>query len=71
MTRKKLSFCVYIIHLLAHSWDMLPADVYSILNSTGILDDYVISCYDTLHTLGSNYLTEDLTDFVREKGVKV
>ncbi|MFI3214138.1 MAG: DUF3791 domain-containing protein [Eubacteriales bacterium] len=42
-----------------------------ILNSTGILDDYVISCYDTLHTLGKEYLIEDITEFVREKGVRL
>ena len=25
-------------------------NVYIILNSTGILDDYIIKCYDVLHT---------------------
>ena len=42
-----------------------------ILNSTGIFDDYVIKCYDVLHTQGKEYLVEDITDFAREKGVNV
>ena len=50
---------------------MSPAKVYKILNSTGILDNYIIKCYDVLHTQGKEYLVEDITDYVREKGVNV
>lgn len=32
---------------------------------------YVIACYDTLHTLGKEYLVEDITEFVKEKGIHV
>lgn len=39
------------------------------LNTTGILDHYIIPCYDILHTLGKEYLVEDITDFVKEKGI--
>ena len=35
------------------------------------LDDYIIKCYDVLHTLGKEYLVEDITEFVREKGIDV
>lgn len=48
-----------------------PASVYKILNTTGILDNYIIRCYDVLHTQGKEYLVEDITEFVREKGVLV
>lgn len=50
---------------------MPPTKVYEILNSTGILDDYIIACYDVLHTQGKEYLVEDITEYVREKGVMV
>ena len=46
-------------------------EVYKILNSTGILDHYIIPYYDVLHTLGKEYLVEDITDFVREKGIRL
>jgi len=45
--------------------------VYNILNRTHISDDYIFVCYDTLHTLGTEYLVEDITEFVKEKGVAV
>ena len=67
----ELRFSVFILHSLAEAWQKTPAEVYSILNDTSILDDYVIKCYDTLHTLGREYLIDDITGFVNEKGVAI
>lgn len=69
--KKKLTFVVFILHALGQHWNMTTPEVYDILNSTGILDDYIIKCYDVLHTLGKEYLVEDITEFVREKGIDV
>lgn len=56
---------------LAENWKKTPAAVYEIPNSTGILDNYIIPSYDVLHTLGKEYLVEDITEFVKEKGVSL
>ena len=69
--KKELSFSIFMLYSLADKWKMSPAKVYKILNSTGILDEYIIKCYDVLHTQGREYLVEDITDYVREKGVNV
>lgn len=69
--KKELEFSIFILYSLAHKWHKTPAEVYSILNATGILDNYVIAGYDMLHTLGKEYLVEDITDYVKEKGVTV
>lgn len=34
-----------------------------------ILYDYIVPSYDVLHTFSSRYLMEDLTEYMREKGV--
>ncbi len=66
---KELSFCIFVLYSLADKWKKTPATVYEILNTTGILDNYIIPCYDVLHTQGKEYLVEDITEFVKEKGV--
>lgn len=71
LEKKKLTFVVFILHALGQHWNMTTPEVYEILNTTGILDDYIIKCYDVLHTLGKKYLVEDITEFVREKGIDV
>lgn len=68
---KELSFSIFVLYSLAEKWEKTPAAVYKILNSTGILDNYIIAGYDMLHTLGKEYLVEDITEFVKEKGVNV
>lgn len=68
---KELVFSIFILYGLAEKWEKTPAAVYDILNATGILDDYVIAGYDVLHTLGKEYLVEDITEYAREKGVCV
>ncbi len=69
--KNELTFVIFMIHSLADEWKMSPPKVYKILHTTGILDNYIIKCYDALHILGKEYLVEDITDYVREKGVNV
>jgi len=69
--KKELVFSIFMLYSLAEKWKMSPTKVYKILNSTRILDDYIIACYDVLHTQGKEYLVEDITEYVREKGVMV
>lgn len=66
---KELDFSIFMLYSLASKWKKTPSAVYQILNSTGILDNYIIACYDVLHTQGKEYLVEDITDYVQEKGV--
>ena len=42
--------------------------VYGTLRSTGLLAGYIIPCYDVLHTFSKEYMVEDLTQALREKG---
>lgn len=71
LEKKELTFVVFILYVLGQHWNMTTPEVYDILNSTEILDDYIIKCIDVLHTLGKEYLVEDITEFVREKGIDV
>ena len=65
--KAELEFSIFLIYQLAENWKKTPVEVYSILNRTNILDDYIIKNYDTLHTMGSMALVEDISDFVKEK----
>ena len=70
-TKKELKFSIFLIYNLWEKCQKKPAEVYKILDETHILDDYIFVCYDTLHTLGIEYLVEDVTEYAREKGVSV
>jgi hypothetical protein len=67
----QLKFSIFIIHQIAQTFKK-PADVvYRHLAETGVLDDYIIGCYDSLHTLGREYLIEDVTGLLHDRGVTI
>ncbi len=71
MNKKTMEFTVFLIHALADDWKKPYRVVYQMLNESGILDSYIVPCYDVLHTQGKQYLVEDITEFVKEKGITV
>ncbi len=69
MDETTLEFVTYCISKLAYTLNLSQGEVYRRLESSGILYEYIVPSYDVLHTFGSRYLMEDLTDYMREKGV--
>lgn len=67
--KNTLEFVTYCVSKLAHKLNLSQSDVYARLKNSGILNEYIVPSYDVLHTFGSRYLMEDLTDYMREKGV--
>lgn len=69
MDKKTLEFVTYCICKLSQLLNLSQREVYERLNKSGILYDYIVPSYDVLHTFSSRYLLEDLTGYMREKGV--
>lgn len=69
--KKQLEFTVFIINKLSYYLEKPVYEIYRILEETDVLDNYIIECYDVLHTLGSEYLMEDISEVLRERGVNI
>lgn len=69
MDKNTLEFVTYCISKLSQKLKISQREVYRRLKSSGILYGYIIPSYDVLHTFGSRYLMDDLTDYMRQKGV--
>lgn len=69
MDHNNIEFVTFCIGNLSRRLGMSATDVYLKLKQSGILTDYIIPCYDVLHTFGKEYLMEDLTEYMKEKGV--
>jgi hypothetical protein len=66
-----IDFAIYLIYLLGKEYNRTAPEMYRVLDETKILDDYILHCYDTLHTLGNEYLVHDIGSFIEERGVKL
>lgn len=69
MDKKTLEFVTFCIGRLSMSLKLPQQEVYKRLKDSGILYDYIVPSYDVLHTFSSRYLMEDLTGYMKEKGV--
>ena len=69
MDEKTLEFVTFCISKLSILLKLPQEDIYSRLEKSGILYDYIIPSYDVLHTFSERYLMLDLMEYMNEKGV--
>jgi len=70
-TDEQLKFSIFIINQISKAIKKPSTVVFNFLAESGVLDDYIIGCYDTLHTLGREYLIEDITGLLHDRGVSI
>lgn len=68
MNKDTFSFIIYLIHAVANAYGLLPSVVYNKLKLTGCIKDYLVPHYDVLHTLGTEYLVEDIKEYLNIRG---
>lgn len=71
MDENSFSFVVYMIHACANRWNVAPSRVYQALKKSGCLDRYLIPCYDILHTQSTDYVVQDIEEYLAEREVSV
>ena len=70
MNNKELLFSVFCIENVAERLGLNGEEIYSILTEkSDILDNYIIPCYDALHTQGKEYIVNDIVEYMQEKGL--
>ena len=68
MKAEYLDFITFCVGSLSDALDKSAAQVFNALRSSGVLADYIIPCYDVLHTFNKDYLVEELTEVLKERG---
>ena len=70
MNTKELEFAVFCIENIAEHLGLKGEESYKLLTKkSDILDNYIIPCYDALHTQGKEYIVNDIVEIIREKGL--
>ncbi len=62
-----LDFVTFCVGSLADALNKSASEVYNALRSSGVLKDYIIPCYDVLHTFSKDYLVGELTEVLKER----
>ena len=69
MNFTSLRFVIFCVGSLSEALHMKASDVYHRLQSAGIIDEYIVPCYDVLHTYSKEYIVEDLTGYMKRKKI--
>ena len=63
-------FVIYIVEII-HEWtDKTLSAVLRLLNETKVYD-YIIECYNVLHTEDIYCVADDILEFMRERGAAI
>ena len=69
MNSETLDFVIFCVSCVAERMKMSARDVYRKMSESGIISNYIIPCYDVLHTFSKQYITDDLISVMKEKWV--
>lgn len=68
MDFKTLNFTIFCVGNVAAYLHKSAREVYHSMQRTGIIDGYIVPCYDVLHTFSKNYIVDDLVSLMQKKG---
>ena len=67
---RELEFAIFCIENIAAKLGVSAEKVYDALTEkSDILNDYIIPEYEILHTLGKEYIVDDIIEVMKERGV--
>ena len=70
MTPEQSFFAVFCIEALADELGTTGDNIYRMLTEkSDILDDYLLPCYDALHTQGKDFIVRELKELMQRRGV--
>lgn len=70
ISKRQLEFAVFSIENVADKLGITGNKVYQLLtNNSNILDNYIIPCYESLHTQSKEYIVNDIIEYMKDTGV--
>ncbi len=69
-SQKELEFAIFCIENVALQLEKSGDEIYHALaEKSRILQDYIVPCYEVLHTQSKEYIVDDIIALMREKEV--
>lgn len=67
MSKDTMEFLIYMIHACAKKWNQPPTSVYKQLKTSNCIGNYLVPNYEVLHTQGTDFVVDDIEQFIGMK----
>ncbi len=71
MTKDQIDYVTCVIGALALITGRSCSSIYRMLQSAGIIKDYLAAAYDVLHTFSLEYVAQDVIKIMNKKGFAI
>lgn len=68
MDFKILNFTIFCVNNVAAYLHQSTREVYHKMQDAGMIDGYIVPCYDVLHSFSKEYIVEDLVSLMKQRG---
>ena len=68
MSDKQIEYSVFCIENVAKELEISGAELFKILNSSGLLHSYIIP-YEALHTQSKQYIVNEIISVLKERNL--
>ena len=68
MSKEVMEFIVYMIHACSRKWGQSPAMVYRRMSEGNCIGNYLVPHYEVLHTQGTQFVVEDIEEYIGASG---
>ncbi len=68
MTKKEVDFVTCVIGAIALMTGKSCSEIYRKLKAAGLIRDYIVGAYESLHTFSLDYVAEDVIALMKKKG---
>lgn len=70
--KNQLEFAIFCIENVSEALGVDGEKLYDVLAvKNDILQEYIVSNYDILHTQGKEYIVNDILEIMKERGINV
>ena len=67
MSDKQIEYSVFCIENVAERLGKTGAEVFNIMNQSGLLNSYIIPSYEALHTQSKQYIVDEIISVLKER----
>ena len=71
MNKDSFSYVIYMIHACAKNWGHNPSEIYKKMKKTNCIMGFLVPNYEILHTQSTQYVMEDIKEYLTIRGISI